>query len=167
MVEEKPTENTKPGAYVPIHLRAGGGNLVGPPKVLPNLESAEEFPSLDAAITQEKPKKIVPPKNEPHDSTWTEASQGHRVNNLTYGSGGGSGGVPAHLKREEADPAKYSSSSSYRENLVRRVGVPPSESSASRPSAWVRGVVTSGAAPPVSQPAAPQPKAWVRGVTTG
>lgn len=161
--EPKPAEPARVGAYVPIHLRVGGARL-GPIQAQPNLESTEEFPTLDAAASQEKPKKNKPEAQEVHDNSWTEGSQGHRMSDSNFRSSG----VPAHLRRGDDDaPTKYSSQSSYRENLARRVGDIPTRDAAPARSSWVRGDVNRTAVRPSEPAPAPRASGWARGATIG
>ncbi|KAF5399389.1 hypothetical protein PHET_07405 [Paragonimus heterotremus] len=63
-------EPARPRVYVPIHLRQGDAKVSKTPK--PNVESASDFPTLDAAVTAEVTKKTEEHK-EIDDGSWEQA----------------------------------------------------------------------------------------------
>ncbi|CDS40536.1 expressed conserved protein [Echinococcus multilocularis] len=110
-VEEKAT---KSGVYVPLPLRSGGSSA----QALPNLESVEEFPTLDAAA-QEKSKKNI--SIEVPDNPWVEVSRStvsRRRDGLTFF---GTSNASSNSYRDSTPSNKYSSSG-FRDNYSSRVG---------------------------------------------
>ncbi|VDN10541.1 unnamed protein product [Dibothriocephalus latus] len=157
---EKPAEPpVKGGLYVPVYLRAGGAKVINR-QAQPDIESIEEFPTLDAV--QEKPKKTKPPKAEADDS-WNEVSktsQGHRADASSHAYT-----PPVFRQGAELKPFKPSSSSKYSENLEQRYGgggVAGRDSFQLSTQSWVRGA----ALPASSQPSTEQTRSsgWVRGI---
>ncbi|KAF8561524.1 hypothetical protein P879_03728 [Paragonimus westermani] len=72
-VVEEPQPEPEPACprvYVPIHLRQGDAKVSKTPK--PNVESASDFPTLDAAVTAEVTKKTEEHK-EIDDGSWEQA----------------------------------------------------------------------------------------------
>nr|VZI28526.1 unnamed protein product [Spirometra erinaceieuropaei] len=143
---EKPAEPAKPGLYVPVYLRPGGARVTNR-QAQPNIESIEEFPTLDAV--QEKPKKVKTPAKVETDDSWNEVSktsQGHRPDPSSHVY------TPPVLRQgSEVKPTKYSSSSSYSQNLEQRYGnVAPRESFQPSTQSWKRGEVLSGSSSQLS-----------------
>uniref|UniRef100_A0A0X3NVB9 Protein CDV3 homolog n=1 Tax=Schistocephalus solidus TaxID=70667 RepID=A0A0X3NVB9_SCHSO len=156
---EKPAEPAKPGLYVPVYMRSGGARVTNR-QAQPNIESIEEFPTLDAV--QEKPKKVKNPVKAEVDDSWNEvskASQGHRPDPPSHVY------TPPVLRQgSELKPHKYPSSSNYSQNLEQRYGgMTPRDSFQSSTQSWVRGEAHSTSS---SQPSTEQANSsgWVRGV---
>ncbi|TPP57494.1 hypothetical protein FGIG_04011 [Fasciola gigantica] len=83
-VEEKPQlppESEQPKKYVPVHLRQDFRSVLAPQK--PDVSSATDFPSLDAAVSVETTGKIKlpetkPPNDDDDDVGWSQAGAPQR-----------------------------------------------------------------------------------------
>ncbi|VDP81236.1 unnamed protein product [Echinostoma caproni] len=81
--EEKPQpppEPEPPKKYIPVYLRPGGASSSLAPK--PNVSSATDFPTLDAACTTEPAGKNKTPASPPHEDDdnagWSQAGASQR-----------------------------------------------------------------------------------------
>ncbi|VDD79299.1 unnamed protein product [Mesocestoides corti] len=145
--EEKPSEPVKSGVYIPVNLRPGGAALSALSKPRPNLDSVEEFPTLDFAAQAKAKKPVVSEKQE---DSWTEVSKsssGHRMNEPA--SIGSSSAAFTNFRRDDAPPTKYAAPG-FREYGPRyaRDASPSRPSPSQRSGGWVRGEHVRSKQPP-------------------
>lgn len=153
---EEPTKSCIGGAYVLPHLRSGGTRLPNI-QVQPDLESTEEFPTLDAAA-QEKPKKESSDKPEVVDNSWTEvnkSSQGHKIEDTC---------APHAARSGFSDGLQKRSTNSYSQRLEERYESLSTDAPKAQRSGWSRGdaIKTRPSAPVVESYKA---GGWARGTT--
>ncbi|VDK38814.1 unnamed protein product [Taenia asiatica] len=150
-VEEKPA---KSNVYVPLPLRSGRSNA----QALPNLESTEEFPTLDAAA-QEKSKKNT--ATELSDNSWVEVSRltvSRRRDGPTFS---GTSYASSNSYRDDASSNKHSSSG-FRDSCSSRIGGSVSA------SGWARGeALKNRPASSVDPPILSKTSSWERKSTLG
>lgn len=163
--EQKLPEPVKSGVYIPVHLRPGGAALSALSQPRPNLDSVEEFPTLDFAAQAKSKKPVVCEKP---DDSWTEVSKssgGHRMNEP--GSIGGSSAGSTNFRRDDVPPTKYTAPvfRDYGSRHTRDTS-PPGPPPSQRSGGWVRGeLLRSNQPPPVEQVSVDKTNRWRRGVT--